>query len=69
MRVLIALALALAVIAGVVFLIVEVAKALGSSSSPAPAEGPMQSGIVQKVAFGLLWLLVAGLSTGLIGSL
>ncbi|WP_116083083.1 hypothetical protein [Tropicimonas sp. IMCC34011] len=48
--------------------IVAAGRLLLSAREPQPAEGPIRSGTVQKVAFGILWLLVAGVSTGLIGA-
>ncbi|MDT0682516.1 hypothetical protein RM543_07460 [Roseicyclus sp. F158] len=48
--------------------IVAAGRLLLSARDSQPAEGPIGSGTVQKVAFGILWLLVAGVSTGLIGA-
>lgn len=67
MRILIALALATAVMAALVVVILAIGSAVTKAAGDVAARGPVQSGFVSKVAFVLLWLLVAGISAGLIG--
>ncbi len=69
MRILITLAAAAALMAGLVIGIV-VAASLVTKGAP-NGQGILDSGsdsMISKVAFAVLWCLVAGVATGLIGS-
>lgn len=71
MRLLIALVLALAVMAGLVVALIAVGGVLGRSVqggvAAAQAGGPFaRDGILAKVAFGILWLLIFGAAFGFI---
>ncbi|NBC95663.1 MAG: hypothetical protein GVY27_04820 [Deinococcus-Thermus bacterium] len=67
MRILISLAAALAILAGVVMGIVMAGAVIGKGAQAAVAQTPVTTSTVSKVAFVVLWLLVAGVSAGLIG--
>lgn len=74
MRILFALALAFAVMLGLVLVILAVGHQIGRSVSgglaASAAGGPFaRNGMLAKVVFGLLWLLIAGVASGLIGGL
>ena len=66
MRILVAIVLSLAVMAGAVVLILAIGSAVAKTAGAAVAQGPVRGGMVPRVAFGLLWLLIAGVSAGLI---
>jgi hypothetical protein len=68
MRILITLAAAFAIMAGLVFGIVMAGQAVSRGAQAAAAHVPVTSGTLSKVAFVVLWFLVAGVSAGLIGS-
>lgn len=67
MQILISLALILVVMVALVVGLTLAALALAGSAGRAAEKGPMQSGFVPRVAFILLWVLVFGVSLGLIG--
>mgnify|MGYP006285565531 FL=1 len=67
-RILMALALGLAVLAGLMLVIVVAGSAVARAADAAVTRMPGPAGTVPKVAFVLLWLLVAGIAAGLIGS-
>jgi hypothetical protein len=70
MRILIILAAAAAIMAGLVIGIAMAGAMLTRSAEAvaARAAGPVSSGTLSKVAFAVLWCLVAGTAAGLIGS-
>mgnify|MGYP006279748629 FL=1 len=68
MRILITLAAAFAIMAGLVFGIVMAGTMLAQGAQAAAARTPATSGTVSRVAYAVLWLLVAGTAAGLIGS-
>lgn len=68
MRILVSVALAIAVMAALVVGITLAGAALAGSASKAFDEGPMKSGLIPRVAFILLWVLVFGTSIGFIGA-
>ena len=67
MRLLFALAVGLAVMAGLVIAIVMAGAVIARSTEAVLTRDSLQRGAIPKVAFALLWLLVAGISAGLIG--
>ena len=68
MRLLLTLALSAIVLVGLVIAIALAGAALAGSAGRAFEEGPMRSGLVPRVAFILLWLLIFGTATGWIGA-
>lgn len=68
MRILIAVAIAFAVMAGLVLAIVTAGAALATGARAAVEQTPVTAGTLAKVAFAVLWCLVFGVSTGLIGA-
>jgi hypothetical protein len=68
MRILITLAAAFAIMAGLVFGIVMAGTVLAQGAQTAAARTQVTSGTVSKIAYGVLWLLVAGTAAGLLGS-
>ncbi|WP_116133883.1 hypothetical protein [Tropicimonas sp. IMCC34043] len=68
MRILLSLALSVIVLVGLVMAIAMAGAALAGSAGKAFEQGPVQSGLVPRIAFILLWLLVFGTSAGLIGA-
>ncbi len=69
MRILVSLALALLVMAGLVIGIAVVGAAIAGSAGKAFDQGPIKSGLVPRLAFVLLWVLIFGVSLGLIGAI
>jgi hypothetical protein len=67
MRVLISIAIALAVMAAIVVAIVAVATSLGRGGAEVVARAPVSGTMLSKVAFVLLFVIVAGVSSGAIG--
>ena len=67
MRALISVAIALAVMAAIVIGIVAVATTLSRGATEVVARAPVTGTTLSKVAFVLLFALVAGVSSGLIG--
>jgi len=67
MRMLIAIATALAVMAAIVVGVVAVATTLTRGAEAAVARVPASASTLARVAFGLLVVLVAGVASGLIG--
>jgi hypothetical protein len=65
MRILIALALVMAVMAGLTALILAIGTAVAKAGGDTGWGEP--GAVVPRVAFGVLWLLVAGVAAGLIG--
>lgn len=69
MRILITLAAAAALMAGLVIGIVLAASMITKGApNGAVTLGGTSEGMLSKVAFAVLWVLVAGVATGLIGS-
>lgn len=67
MRILVSVALAVAVMAALVIGVTLAGAALASSAGKAFDQGPMRSGLVPRVAFILLWVLIFGTTLGFIG--
>ncbi|MEO1677906.1 MAG: hypothetical protein AAFU80_07060 [Pseudomonadota bacterium] len=67
MRMIIMLAVVMAIMVGLVLAIVTAATALARTSQEALAGTPITSSTISKIAFAVLWLLVVGVSAGLIG--
>ena len=68
MRILVSVALAIAVMAALVVGITLAGAALAGSAGKAFEQGPMQSGFVPRIAFILLWVLIFGAAAGLVGA-
>ncbi|WP_068109515.1 hypothetical protein [Tropicimonas marinistellae] len=68
MRILVSLVLALAVMAALVVGITLAGAAIAGSAGKAFDEGPMKSGLIPRIAFIILWVLVFGVSLGVIGA-
>lgn len=68
MRIIVSLVAALAIMAGIVLLIVMAGATVARSTESAISRAPMTYNTLSKVAFALLWLLVAGTSAGWIGA-
>ncbi|SFC51258.1 hypothetical protein [Tropicimonas isoalkanivorans] len=68
MRILVSLVLAFAVMAALVIGITFAGMAVAGSAGKAFDQGPMKSGLVPRISFILLWVLVFGVSFGLIGA-
>ncbi|PRY25371.1 hypothetical protein CLV78_102549 [Aliiruegeria haliotis] len=68
MHILLSLVLALAVMIALVFGIVFLGVSLAGSAGKAVQHGPMKSGLVPRIAFVLLWVLIFGTSFGMIGA-
>ncbi len=68
MRILVSVVLAIVVMAALVVGITLAGAALASSAGRAFDEGPMRSGLVPRVAFILLWVLIFGAALGFIGA-
>ena len=68
MRILVSVALAIAVMAALVVGITLAGAALASSAGKAFDQGPMRSGFVPRIAFILLWVLIFGTAIGFIGA-
>jgi hypothetical protein len=68
MRILVTLAVALAIMAGLVVAIVAAGRMLTEGAKALTEKGPMTGSTLSKIAYGVLWLLVAGVSAGLIGA-
>ncbi|MFD0978853.1 hypothetical protein [Tropicimonas aquimaris] len=69
MRILMSLALALVVMIALVVGIALAGAALAGSAGKAFDQGPMASGLVPRIAFILLWVLIFGVSLGMIGGM
>ena len=69
MRILISLALALVVMAALVVGIALAGAALAGSAGKAFDQGPMTSGLVPRISFILLWVLIFGVSLGVLGGI
>ncbi len=67
MRLLISVILTVAVMAALVVGVAMAGAALAHSAGNASAEGPVKSGLVPRVAYLLLWVLIFGASLGVIG--
>lgn len=67
MHILIAIIIVLALMAGLVVAVAVLAASLARGAGYAMERGPMQSGAIPMVAYGLLWLLIAGTAAGFIG--
>ena len=67
MRIIVTLALALAIMAGLVFAIVAVSTAATAGARAVSERTPVTAGTLAKVSYAVLWCLVAGVSAGLIG--
>lgn len=67
MRILIALALAMAAMVAVTLAILAIGTAITRATEGVSLRGTDGSSIVPKVAFGLLWCLIAGICLGLVG--
>ena len=67
MRILVSLILTVAVMAALVVGVVMAGAMLANSAGNAAAAGPVKSGLVPRVAFVLLWVLIFGVSLGVIG--
>ncbi len=68
MRLLVSVALAIAVMAALVVGVTLAGAALANSAGKAFEQGPMQSGFIPRVAFILLWVLIFGTAIGFIGA-
>ena len=68
MRILVSVALAIAVMAALVVGITLAGAAVANSAGRAFEQGPIKSGFVPRIAFILLWVLIFGTSLGLIGA-
>jgi len=67
MRLLIVFALLLAVMAGLVAVILALGTALSKTAGDVAVMDPVRGGLIPKICFAVLWLLIAGTATGLIG--
>lgn len=67
MRILIALALAIAAMVAVTIAILAIGTAITRATDGVTLRGSKGAGAVPKVAFVLLWCLVAGIALGMIG--
>ncbi|SDI49833.1 hypothetical protein [Aliiruegeria lutimaris] len=68
MRILVSVMLAVAVMVALVVGITLAGAALAGSASKAFDQGPMKSGLIPRIAFILLWVLIFGISLGMIGA-
>ncbi len=67
MRILVSVALAVAIMAALVIGITLAGRAVSVSAGQAVREGPMRSGFLPRVAYILLWILILGTASGFIG--
>ena len=67
MRILISIAVAFAIMLVLVLAIVSVGTTLARASSEIVRQTPVTASTLSKVAFAVLWCLVAGTAAGLIG--
>ncbi|MDV7141659.1 hypothetical protein R3X27_03080 [Tropicimonas sp. TH_r6] len=67
MRILVSVALAVAIMAALVIGITLAGRAVSRSAGQAVREGPMRSGFLPRVAYILLWFLIFGTASGFIG--
>lgn len=67
MRILISLALAVAVMAALVVGITLATAALAGATGKAFEQGPFRSGFMPRIAYLLLWVLIFGAALGVIG--
>ncbi|NDR58267.1 hypothetical protein [Aliiruegeria sabulilitoris] len=68
MRILVSVVLAIAVMTAMVIGITLAGAALAGSASKAFDQGPVKSGLIPRIAFILLWVLIFGISLGIIGA-